>query len=88
MNVRNLAAYLQPGWKPHGAVPAGQLVADRLLTDAKIAMVPGTAFGRCSPDYVRMSFPGPPDKLDEAVRRLQVLTCGPMSELGTSRCES
>lgn|GEM_PF-38037 len=44
-------------------------VASRLLDAAKIACVPGEAFG--VPGYLRMSFANPVETLDEALRRLE-----------------
>lgn len=46
-------------------------VAEYLLDHYKIAVVPGTGFGPASKDFVRLSFAGPVDKLDEALKRLR-----------------
>jgi len=44
-------------------------LAEKLLNDADVACVPGTAFG--APGYLRMSFACSPETLEEAVNRLK-----------------
>jgi aspartate aminotransferase len=46
-------------------------LAEFLLTEAHVALVPGSAFG--APGYIRLSFATSLDNLQEAVRRLQTL---------------
>jgi len=45
--------------------------AKELLKKAKVAVVPGSAFGKRYNDFVRVSFASPFDDLKEAVRRMQ-----------------
>jgi aspartate aminotransferase len=44
-------------------------LAERLITDAGVAMVPGTAFG--APGYIRLSFATSMEKLDAALGRFR-----------------
>ncbi|MFI8933371.1 pyridoxal phosphate-dependent aminotransferase [Streptomyces sp. NPDC053474] len=48
----------------------GSAVAEYLLHECGVAVVPGSAFGRAGERYVRMSFAGGPGQLDRALERL------------------
>ncbi|QUQ65401.1 pyridoxal phosphate-dependent aminotransferase [Kutzneria sp. CA-103260] len=48
----------------------GAAVADYLLHECGVAVVPGTAFGRAGESFVRMSFAGSSEQLDRAIERL------------------
>lgn len=45
-----------------------------LLKNAKVAVVPGTEFGRCGEGYVRCSYAASYDKIAEAMRRVEKAT--------------
>lgn len=45
--------------------------ARRLLSEVKVAVVPGTAFGEKYKDYIRISFASPFEELKEAVERIK-----------------
>ena len=45
-------------------------MANYLLEEAKIATVPGSAFGSQGEGYVRMALVVPPERMAEAVRRI------------------
>ncbi len=44
--------------------------SQRLLKDKKVAVVPGTAFGKCGEGYLRMSYASNADNLKEALVRI------------------
>ncbi len=44
--------------------------SQRLLKDKKVAVVPGTAFGKCGEGYLRMSYASSFDNLKEALARI------------------
>jgi len=44
----------------------------RLLQDAGVCLIPGTAFGRCGREYVRISYANSMDALKQAVERISV----------------
>jgi aminotransferase len=44
--------------------------AERLLKEEKVAVVPGTAFGRGLDDYIRISYASSFDNLKEAILRM------------------
>ena len=46
--------------------------AQRLLQEKKVAVVPGTAFGRGFDDYIRISYASSLDNLKEALNRIEV----------------
>ena len=50
--------------------------AQRLLKEQKVAVVPGTAFGREFNDYVRMSYASSFDSLKEALNRIKIFLRG------------
>jgi aminotransferase len=50
--------------------------AQRLLKEQKVAVVPGTAFGREFNDYVRISYASSLDNLKEALRRMELFLKG------------
>ena len=50
--------------------------AQRLLKEQKVAVVPGTAFGREFNDYVRISYASSFDNLKEALRRMELFLKG------------
>jgi aspartate/methionine/tyrosine aminotransferase len=41
-----------------------------LLETVKVAVTPGTAFGEGGEGYIRLSFAGSDEDIDEAIRRL------------------
>jgi aspartate aminotransferase len=51
-------------------------LADRLLTEAGVAVLPGTAFGAMGRGYVRLSFAQAPEQLEEGVRRMGAFITG------------
>ncbi|MCX5703820.1 MAG: aminotransferase class I/II-fold pyridoxal phosphate-dependent enzyme, partial [Candidatus Omnitrophica bacterium] len=67
--------------KPHGAFYVFPSIkntglsaldfAQRLLKDQKVAVVPGTAFGRQYVDYLRISYASSLDNLKEALLRIE-----------------
>jgi aspartate/methionine/tyrosine aminotransferase len=61
------AFYLFPPTPASGASDDAEL-AGRLLQDAGVAVVPGSAFG--APGHVRVSYAGTPDVVTDGVRRL------------------
>jgi len=67
VNVRELADRL-PG--AYSTEPAGDAVSRYFLERAKVAMVPGGAFGPSGGDFVRLSYAGRMSSLAEAVHRL------------------
>jgi len=46
--------------------------AERLLREQKVAVVPGTAFGKGCDDYIRISYASSFDNLKEALKRIRV----------------
>ena len=48
-------------------------LADWILEETGILLVPGTAFGAGGEKCLRMSFAASMEKLEEALRRLQIL---------------
>ncbi len=46
--------------------------AKNLLTQQKVALVPGVAFGSCCADYVRISYASSYENLNEAISRIQI----------------
>jgi aspartate aminotransferase len=51
-----------------GSVPSAVRLAERLLTEQKVAVVPGEGFG--TPGYVRLAFARPMDELKDGVSRI------------------
>ena len=51
-----------------GCATSGDLAA-RLLEEAKVALVPGSAF--CAEGYVRLSFATSMDKIEEGCKRIK-----------------
>jgi len=47
--------------------------ADRLMTEASVAVLPGTAFGAFGEGYIRISFANSEANLSEALRRIDAL---------------
>jgi len=45
------------------------MLCDMLLTEVKLALVPGTGFG--APDYVRWSYATSMENIDEGISRLK-----------------
>lgn len=68
VNVREFA--LLNGLKPDDGQTVGEVVAEHMLYDHGVAVVPGSAFGGAGAEYVRLSFAGCPDYLDAVVQRL------------------
>jgi aminotransferase len=56
---------------PDDGQTTGEAVAEHMLHKRGVAVVPGSAFGNAGADYVRMSFAGDPQQLDDAVCKLQ-----------------
>ncbi|MCS7102562.1 MAG: pyridoxal phosphate-dependent aminotransferase [Candidatus Korarchaeum sp.] len=46
-------------------------LADRLLLEAGVALLPGTAFGEAGEGYLRVSFAGPMEDIKEGIRRIR-----------------
>ena len=44
--------------------------AERLLAEEKVAVVPGTAFGKCGEGYVRCCYAVSPGDIEEALTRI------------------
>jgi aspartate/methionine/tyrosine aminotransferase len=42
----------------------------RLRDEAKVVLVPGSAFGEAGRDYARLSFAASPEQIQEGIRRL------------------
>ena len=49
----------------------GLMFAQKLLSEQKVAVVPGTAFGDEYTDYIRISYASNFEKLKEALRRME-----------------
>ena len=45
--------------------------AERFLAEEKVAVVPGTAFGRCGEGFIRVSYAYSLEDLKEAIGRLE-----------------
>ena len=45
--------------------------AIKLITDYKVAVVPGNAFGKCGEGFVRISYASSMDELKEALNRIE-----------------
>ena len=56
-------------------LPAAEL-ADRLLADAGVACLPGTAFGVHGEGYLRLSYANTVDSLHRALTRIQRVVAG------------
>lgn len=63
------AFYLFPSIKSTGLT--SEAFCTRLLTEKKLAIVPGTAFGECGEGFVRCSYAYSTAELKEALRRLK-----------------
>ncbi len=61
--------YAFPNTKATG-LPSREL-ADRLLLEAGVALLPGTAFGEAGEGYLRISFAGPMEDIREGMRRIR-----------------
>lgn len=71
-----------PTFEPHGAFYAfpsiaasgmdGETFAQKLLDEQRVAVVPGTAFGPGGEGYVRCSYATAYEKIEEALRRMQL----------------
>ena len=48
----------------------GDLLADRLLTEAGVALLPGSAFGIHAIDHLRLSYAAPLETLEQAIGRI------------------
>jgi aminotransferase len=44
--------------------------SQKLLKEEKVAVVPGTAFGKCGEGYIRISYASSMDSLKEAMSRI------------------
>jgi aminotransferase len=59
----------------------GHRLAEALLADAGVCVLPGTAFGQAGRDHVRISYATSPQNLAEAARRIRdFLAVGMRSE--------
>lgn len=54
----------------HGLGLSGEVFADRLLAEAKVAVMPGSAFGQAAAGMVRLSLTVPDERLAEGCARL------------------
>jgi aminotransferase len=78
--VRGLHKIGLPCFEPRGAFYAfpsikatglsSEEFAERLITEEKVAVVPGTAFGECGEGYVRCCYATSMDDIDEALKRM------------------
>jgi aminotransferase len=64
------AFYAFPSLKDTGL--SSMEFAQRLLEQQKVAVVPGTAFGRCAEGYVRISYASSTENLKEALSRIEI----------------
>jgi aspartate/methionine/tyrosine aminotransferase len=70
----NFSSLLGRPLGPHGTVSANTLeLADAILGEAKVAFVPGEAFG--TPGYARFSFAMADADMEEGIRRIQQWVC-------------
>lgn len=70
-----------PCFEPHGAFycfpniqrfgMSSEEFASRFLQEEKVAVVPGTAFGRCGEGFIRVSYAYSLDNLREALDRME-----------------
>jgi len=51
-------------------------LADRILRQAGVALLPGTAFGDNGEGYLRLSYATSMDKLDAALERIEAFVRG------------
>jgi aspartate/methionine/tyrosine aminotransferase len=54
-----------------GSQDPGSEVAGRLLHEAGVAVVPGSAFSADTAEYIRISYASSYDNLEEAFRRIR-----------------
>jgi aminotransferase len=64
------AFYLFPSIQKTGL--SSEEFCTRLLTEERLAVVPGTAFGECGEGFVRCSYAYSVAELEEALRRLKI----------------
>jgi aminotransferase len=62
------AFYAFPNIKSTGMT--SEEFAEKLLTEEKVAVVPGTAFGACGEGYVRCCYATATDEISEALDRM------------------
>jgi aspartate/methionine/tyrosine aminotransferase len=63
------AFYIFPSIKKFGM--SSEKFCEYLLNEAKVAVVPGNAFGKLGEGYVRASYVAPAEKLREALERIE-----------------
>ncbi len=63
------AFYAFPSIKSTGMT--SEEFAEKLLTEEKVAVVPGTAFGQCGEGYVRCCYATATSEIEEALRRME-----------------
>lgn len=63
------AIYIFPSIKETGL--SSKEFCDRLLQEAKVAVVPGYEFGRCGEGYIRCSITAKQDKIEKALDRIE-----------------
>ena len=63
------AFYVFPCIKEFGMT--SEEFAERFLAEEKVAVVPGTAFGRCGEGFIRVSYAYSLEDLKEAIGRLE-----------------
>lgn len=63
------AIYIFPSIKETGL--SSKEFCDRLLREAKVAVVPGYEFGRCGEGYIRCSITAKQDKIEKALDRIE-----------------
>jgi len=50
--------------------PGSEAMADRVLRDYRVFITPGFIFGKNGERYIRISLCAPPERLEEALRRI------------------
>ena len=66
------AFYVFPNIKSSGL--SSDEFCERLLTEYKVLVVPGTAFGECGEGYVRACYASSMENIVEAMRRIKAFT--------------
>ncbi|MCH5240439.1 MAG: aminotransferase class I/II-fold pyridoxal phosphate-dependent enzyme [Muribaculaceae bacterium] len=76
--MKELDCYYDPSqkglflWgKVPGYIKSGEELADELLYNARVFVTPGFIFGKNGEKYIRISLCAPPEKLNEALKRIK-----------------